>query len=432
MFQNPALDIVIGLVFIYLLYSLLATILQEFIATKLAFRSKVLEKAIIRMLEDGKSTTSHRITDRLNGFFHILGKPNMLKGRQVATWFYAHPLIKYLGEDNFYSKPAYLSSKNFSKVLVDLLKGMDANGQSDVQRVNDAVQAGAIYQLPINVNSDLKNPAIIALRGHLTAGVPDNQENLVVDGSQMVPLNEDTGLFLRSLWRESSADLDVFRQKLENWFDDTMDRATGWYKRYTKYILFIIGMILAVGFNIDTIGIVNKLKHSPTLRAQLVESATAYLEKSKQIQAVAKDETDSTAKTMQTKASVALIGHADTLMRQADSLYNIDLKNLNNVMGFGWKHKYVKWSWTHFDFVTPVSADNNNLFFCIIGWLVTALAISLGAPFWFDLLNKMMQLRGTGAKIDSSDDSVTTSVSGGAAAPMAINVNTQTSEEAVG
>lgn len=52
MFNNFALDVFIGLVFIFLLYSLLATIIQEMIATRLAFRAKVLEKAIIRMLED--------------------------------------------------------------------------------------------------------------------------------------------------------------------------------------------------------------------------------------------------------------------------------------------------------------------------------------------------------------------------------------------
>lgn len=59
MFNNVALDIFIGLVFIYLLYSLLATIIQEMIATRLAFRAKVLEKAILRMLDDTQND-NHR------------------------------------------------------------------------------------------------------------------------------------------------------------------------------------------------------------------------------------------------------------------------------------------------------------------------------------------------------------------------------------
>ena len=117
MFNNVALDVFIGLIFIFLLYSLLTTIVQEIIANKLAFRSKVLEKAILRMLEDGKTNSRFSLWDRFRGFGHMLGKPNLLKGKSIAPWFYAHPLIKYLGEDNFYSKPAYLAASNFSKVI---------------------------------------------------------------------------------------------------------------------------------------------------------------------------------------------------------------------------------------------------------------------------------------------------------------------------
>jgi hypothetical protein len=114
MFNNVALDVFIGLVFIFLLYSLLATILQEMIATRLAFRAKVLEKAIIRMLEDSQTDNHMPFGDRIDGFLHIVGLKNILKNAPVAPWFYAHPLIKYLGEDNYYSKPAYLHAENFS------------------------------------------------------------------------------------------------------------------------------------------------------------------------------------------------------------------------------------------------------------------------------------------------------------------------------
>ena len=52
MFNSVVLDIVIGLIFIYLLYSLMATIIQEIIASYFGFRAKILERAIFRMLED--------------------------------------------------------------------------------------------------------------------------------------------------------------------------------------------------------------------------------------------------------------------------------------------------------------------------------------------------------------------------------------------
>ena len=42
--------------------------------------------------------------------------------------------------------------------------------------------------------------------------------------------------------------------------------------------------------------------------------------------------------------------------------------------------------------------DCSHKYINILGWLITALAVSLGAPFWFDLLNRLVKLRGTGTK----------------------------------
>lgn len=150
MFSNVALNVFIGLVFVFLLYSLLVTIVQEWIAVTIGFRARVLEKAILRMLEDGKTTTWVPFWDRISGLLHVLGFKNILKGKNVAPWFYAHPLIKYLGEDNFYSKPASLEATDFSKVMIDLLKGFGHPESEFVKTLNDSIHAGTIYKLPIN------------------------------------------------------------------------------------------------------------------------------------------------------------------------------------------------------------------------------------------------------------------------------------------
>ena len=39
----------------------------------------------------------------------------------------------------------------------------------------------------------------------------------------------------------------------------------------------------------------------------------------------------------------------------------------------------------------------------IFGWLLTAFAVCLGAPFWFDMLNRLVNLRGTGANPAEKD-----------------------------
>src|SRR3954467_14355102 len=152
MFSSVALDVFIGLVFVFLLYSLLATIVQEMIAVQLAFRSKVLEKAILRMLEDGRTTTRFQYGGRLKGFIHMFGFVNQLRGKTIAPWFYGHPLIKYLAEDNFYSKPAYLDASSFSKVMIDLLKGFDQPESSIIQAINTSITDKTIHKLPINIS----------------------------------------------------------------------------------------------------------------------------------------------------------------------------------------------------------------------------------------------------------------------------------------
>jgi hypothetical protein len=485
MFDNVVLNVAIGLVFIYLLYSLLATIIQELIATKLAFRSKVLEKAILRMLEDGKSTDDNRSVLK-----NLFEKTNPLTDKKVATWFYAHPLIKYLGEDNVYSKPSYLSAQNFSKVMIDLLKGFGIQGNiTDIQKINESIKNGTIYQLPIDIKSDIKNPATSAIRIQTVATAinkkvdeinfkKDSANKYVFDttalklepglikkslyhkkyaaynvsqkesidkandalgeiitGANTVEINTDTKLFLQSLWNDSGADIDKFKVKLEQWFDDTMDRATGWYKRYTKYILFIIGLLIALCFNVDSILITKKLIKDPKLREQIAKSANDFLEKNKQLAEQLKS-TPSQSATLQ-KLSTDLNTNTmrtNELLDSARNMVNTDIKNVNQVMGLGWPNKFpnlsketkwtlIPWEWSGKLFWTYLCA--------IVGWLITALAISLGAPFWFDMLNKLMKLRGTGAKIDGSD-SYSSTAKMQPQTPVAVNINNQNSGEAVG
>jgi hypothetical protein len=417
MFNNVALDVVIGLVFIFLLYSLLATIIQELLATCWAFRARTLEKGIIRMLEDGKSSPSY-------GFLSLFSKRNALKNMRIAAWFYAHPLIKYLGENNLHSKPAYLSAQNFSKVLIDLLKGFGGHYLGEAQQLNDSIQKGIIYHLPIDLVSDSKNPAIQALQ-HQFGRTMQNGKGDPNDTSE---INADTRLFLQSIWTEAGADINEFKQKLEKWFDDTMERTSGWYKRHTQLILLILGFILATVFNVDTITIAKKLTKDPKLREQMVQAASSYQEKNKELAVQLKDtqlkKMDPAAYEMVKKTYGKVDSRSDSLFNSAQDMINGDVKNVNNLLGLG------GWKWERWYPQLSMSKDQRKLTM-IIGWIITALAISLGAPFWFDLLSKLMKVRGAGTRIDSSsqnDQSTTDQLQ----SPTIINVNTQAGQEAVG
>lgn len=371
MLNSGIIDIVIGLVFIYLLYSLLATIIQEIIASYFGFRAKILERAIFRMLED-----ENKFSTRIKGIFYLFKKfGNGGKKNSASYEYYKHPLILFLGESDCHGKPSYINNKTFSKVIVDLLRGKDVKPGDDIVSM-------------IQKSLDEKTT---------------NWGN--------AKINEQTLIYLNSIWVDANGDVLKFRRHLESWFDETMDRASGWYKKHTQFILFYIGLTIAIVFNVDTIKIVKKLEKDPMLREQIVQQANAFVEAhpnldielyqkkldyEKSMDERAKADSLLSGKNMSSyqQDSVALIKYEllksrrDTLLNRAESLMKNDLSKSRNLLGMS-QYAFDGTLWT---------------FLCaLFGWIITALAISLGAPFWFDLLNKMMKLRGSVATPTSDD-----------------------------
>ncbi len=341
MFNSEALNIVIGLVFIYLLYSLLASIIQEIISSMRSYRAKMLEKAICRMLDDntGKNT--------------------------LVALFYNHPLMKYLGESTKHSKPAYINNSTFSKVVLDLLR-------------SDAAKPGDDIKLLIQKTLDTKN---------ITWDKNDTN------------INDDTLKFLNSIWTDSQGDVVKFKGILENWFDETMDRTTGWYKKKNQRVLFFVGLVIAIIFNVDSIKIVSKLEKDPKLTEQLVQQADNFIKShpdlDKQIEKVKTSNSINSNKKDSLQTLDTLKARRDTLINQANRLVQADIKKVNNVLGIGWADVYNG----------NIKIDYQFILFSLLGWLITALALSLGAPFWFDLLNKLMKLRSSVA--NNNDDKQT-------------------------
>jgi hypothetical protein len=355
-----AIDVVISLVFIYLLYSLLATIIQEIVASNiLSLRSKVLEEGIKRMLDDDD---------------HVHQHDDML-----SKAFYNSPLVKYLGQSQG-KKPAYLSAANFSKVMLDILKGPNPLPGDDFRKKID---------------------------DSLTYGILVSAKSRVVQG--------DTFQHIKTLWADAQGDIDKFRIGLEQWFDDAMDRATGWYRRKTQGWLIFIGFVIAVVFNVDTIEIAKKLSRDPDLAAKIAQQADNFIkthpnleqELELQKQRLAQLGLPASDSARQQRQAVinymALKKHRDSLLVKADSLMKGEIQSVNSVLGTG----IGSYQFRGNGFFTYVGYFSLS----ILGWALTALAISLGAPFWFDLLNKLMKLR---SSVPAAPDDSTTAGTKGA------------------
>jgi hypothetical protein len=167
---------------------------------------------------------------------------------------------------------------------------------------------------------------------------------------------------LLSLIEVSDNNLAQVRKNIEIWFDSTMERASGWYKRQIQWVMLGLAFMVTGIMNADTITITASLWKEPALRQAVVVSANRYLAESESVK-----EKENTNKVEKSK---------ETLQKTLDNLEDLKLP-------LGWS----KESYPH---------DFREWFAKIFGLIFTAFAVSLGAPFWFDLLNKLSRLRGSG------------------------------------
>lgn len=176
-----------------------------------------------------------------------------------------------------------------------------------------------------------------------------------------------------TLVKQSGGDIPKTLAAFEGWCDDGMDRAAGWYKRKTQLVIFFVGFIIAVGLNVDSITVGRSLWMNPALRAYAVTTAELY----------AKDNS-------------RMVPSADA-SKDLSILQTLGLPTGWNTSKYPWMEE--RGVGTGYEQTFSFSS----LVFVVIGWLLTAMAMTLGAPFWFDTLNQFMVIRSTIKPREKSD-----------------------------
>jgi hypothetical protein len=300
LFGSAMLDVVLGLVFVYLLLAIICTTVNEWIAGVMGTRSNTLRKAIKQLL-DGQSGDA--ASQDLNWFL---------------KQFYAHPLITGMlqpGADN--PHPAYIPSRTFATAVMDIA----TQQKSGVISFGD-LETG-INQLP---DGDVKNA-------------------------------------LLALIQNAPGDLNRAQRNIEAWFDDTMARVSGWYKRRTQVWTVLVAVALTLATNADTLRVVRTLLKDPAQRARMVEAAK---QRQQAGQPVSSQE-----------------------LQLLDILGWRELASCNT-------EGVTRWDCT------------GEWLERVLGWILTIVAVSLGAPFWFDVLNKFMRVRNAGDAPDEQPKSSST------------------------
>jgi hypothetical protein len=409
MFGSTALEVAVGVIFVYLLFSLVCSVSNEWIASILNQRGKNL----------------------LEGTKNLLNDPTFTG---LAQQVYGHGLIDGLmqgaSDPNKANRlPSYISSSNFALALVDVLTSRGApkswkdlletkqkevdqaqqKSQADpgnvqlakaaaqtrashdeaVKSVSDAETKHQVAQeaaAEVNGLKDLENIAraskaleeALAAGRELAAKYRDplrHVENAVVSlpaghtrESLLVLVAKTKREVTLASEKVASVEHQIakLQENVQAWFESAMDRVTGWYKRWQQVVSLVIACILVAVANADTIMLAKRLTRDNALRASVVAAVDREVQNSA---------TDLTANEATRRA----------LFSEAENL----------TLPLGWvTPQTVGGSDPETQDQVPENATGWTI--KILGLSISALAVSLGAPFWFDVLSKIANIRAAG------------------------------------
>lgn len=335
MFNSPILDLIILLAFTYFMGSLLLSTINESIAN-----------GLFRLRQNGLK----------NAMELLFLKPEWKTF--VQKQFIKSPHIQSLMRDAK-KYPAYIPANNFILTVIQMLGS------------KDYVQ-GKLQETIANAT-----------------------------------LPEDFKQVLQDIAAKADNKLEGFEKGLTQFYNDAMDRAGGWYKKRIRLILLLLGFGMSAALNLDTIKIADDALNN---KQQLKETVDKIVANLANIQ-VNKDSltttftikgadgkvlvsqkssldtvVDRTAKSKNTKASVESF-HTIQLMYENTSSLSLGYK--------GWADAQTQWtgnSWAIF-FERAGSFLKK-----LLGVLITAFALQLGSNYWFDMLNKAVNIRAVGKK----------------------------------
>jgi hypothetical protein len=274
----------------------------------------------------------------------------MLAATPLAQAFFQHPLIENISYARIKTKgepprmrPTYIASSLFRRVLYAILP--------EQHNITVANPHEIIQQIP---------PSPLQSRLHtLTLGVQN--------------------------------DATACNVAVEQWYDGTMDRVNGLYKRETQWSLLLLGFLLAILCNANLFSVTEKLWTSED--ARIAVTAVSEMYSCKDATQCGIDYDTRQRKMLSDLDRYLPIGYRDKHVKR----YWRDFRDHARQRMDAWKRSDPRWhAWPRI---------TGNWIYNLAGWLLTAVAVSLGAPFWFDTVNKLVNIRLAGVKPPRADES---------------------------
>ncbi|RJR38661.1 MAG: hypothetical protein C4567_12330 [Deltaproteobacteria bacterium] len=324
--DSSIIDFCIGMSFFYLILTLVCTMVNEYIISRWRnLRQKTLLEGISGLFYDVPTVTALYSHPLVRGLCRDERRPIEITRITPGPGNNTLAECREPFEGLFKTMPSYIPSRTFATALLDIVSPESKEF------------------------SELKTAV-------------DKIENPRIKGALLPLINAAQG------------DLEKARQNIEQWFDDAMDRVSGWFKSQARWWLLLVAFLVCLALNADTIMVGKMIWQDKDLRATVATGAAEYI---KQV-----PKTDKQAD------------------EQIDKAIKRQLDKLNLPLGWVWPEKPAATATPAVSAVIPdprtIPTDGWPLFFKILGLLLTTWAISLGAPFWTDLLNKFVNLRRNG------------------------------------
>ena len=333
----PILDLVVGIIFVYFLLSIISSSLVEIILSALKARAKLLEEWLFKIFD--KTITQP------DGTSLSLGQAIM-----------DHCSVTVLAKAG--NATSYIDAKNFTSALLEKITFEPANPKSVAKDIDEFIASIS-----------------------KTASLSTEFQRVLLTYA-----NEAKDSY-KALSEKTVSEIELFRGKVENWYDSSMDRLTGALKKkYSRPATFIVAIIVTGLLNADSIALAKYLYSNPEARAKIAMQA---YDATKDTALINQVQLMKTIPDTSSKDSMSLQEIKNAITKKITDI-NKAKQGLSDVMPLTWKAGELNDANGKFSGLL--------LFAKITGLLASILAIMMGAPFWFDMLNKISNMRSTGAK----------------------------------
>ncbi len=421
--MGDAVNVIVVVVFVFLVFSLVVSGINEGLIALFAIRSKVLWKVIggFALKVDASQQPVLRLRDVLRLPLAGLMPPTWLSKRDVSTPEAnanrdPRPLVKRVEDVEMLDKagsdnderpvPSELLELNVlfpSLVLTETRPFDTGRNKTRIKHVSPDAISEAILQLgvhaPVVAEARTKSPAPDAAPDTPPANevgvsaeaapmptVGDTIDDTLKQGQQFLDLvlNAVRGTQLekpvRAAIAEASGDVEQFRKSIERWFDVRMEALSRLFKMWSRWFMLVVGLVVAAVMNVNPITTVTELRNDSALAEVTADQAAVFIadatEEGSLEEFCSATSSEPDANTTSTTTAV------DRLKKCYSDVEGFvsDARTLPPPLEFDglfWSDDEPLWGWNGY----------------ILGVILGGVALSLGAPFWFDTLRRIMSLR---------------------------------------